>query len=66
MKKKKNIGIVAHDNRKKDIIEWAIFNCRELIQHNIICTGTTGKVVEEALISKSNEDGTVPPTVIHL
>jgi methylglyoxal synthase len=66
MKKKKNIGIVAHDNRKKDIIEWVLYNWRDLIQHNIICTGTTGKLVEEALIYKSNENGTVPPTVTHL
>ena len=66
MKKKKNIGIVAHDNRKKDIIEWVLYNWKDLIQHNIICTGTTGKLVEEALIYKSNENGTVPPTVTHL
>jgi len=66
MKKKKNIGIVAHDNRKKDIIELVLYNWKDLIQHNIICTGTTGKLVEEALIYKSNENGTVPPTVTHL
>ena len=66
MRKKKNIGIVAHDNRKKDIIEWVLFNCKDLIQHNIICTGTTGKLVEETLVYKSNESGSVPPTVTHL
>jgi methylglyoxal synthase len=66
MKKKKNIGIVAHDNRKKDIMEWVLFNWRDLIQHNIVCTGTTGKLVEEAIISRSHENGTVPPSIIHL
>jgi len=35
MKKKKNIAIVAHDNRKKDIIEWASFYWKELVQHDL-------------------------------
>ena len=66
MKQKKNIAIVAHDNRKKDIMEWVAFNWRELIQHNLICTGTTGKLVEETLIEKCIEDNEVPPTVTRL
>ena len=66
MKKKKNIGIVAHDNRKKDIIEWVSFNWKELIQHDLICTGTTGKLVEETLIEKCIENNAVPPTVTKL
>lgn len=66
MKKKKNIAIVAHDNRKKDIMEWVSFNWKELIQHDLICTGTTGKMVEEALAISCNEHETVPPTVTRL
>lgn len=66
MKKKKNIGIVAHDNRKKDIIEWASFNWKELVQHNLICTGTTGKLIEETLRRSCEEHEAVPPTVIRL
>lgn len=66
MKQKKNIAIVAHDNRKKDIIEWASFNWKELVQHNLICTGTTGKLVEETLIEKCIEYNAVPPTVTKL
>jgi len=66
MKKKKNIAIVAHDNRKKDIIEWAEFNWKELVQHNLICTGTTGRLVEEALSEKCLEENFVPPTIICL
>ena len=66
MKKKKNIGIVAHDNRKKDIIEWASYNWKELTQHNLICTGTTGKLIEETLMMLCEENGAVPPTVIRL
>jgi methylglyoxal synthase len=56
MKKKKNIAIVAHDNRKKDIIEWAEYNWKELVPHDLICTGTTGKLIEEALTAKCMEE----------
>ena len=66
MKKKKNIAIVAHDNRKKDIIEWVSYNWQELIQHNLICTGTTGKLVEDTLREKCNKNNKVPPTVTRL
>jgi len=66
MKQKKNIAIVAHDNRKKDIIEWANYNWQELVQHDLICTGTTGKLIEEALTEKCRENNTVPPTITRL
>lgn len=66
MKKKKNIAIVAHDNRKKDIIEWASYNWQELIQHDLICTGTTGKLVEDTLKEKCSKNNKVPPTVTRL
>jgi len=66
MKKKKNIAIVAHDNRKKDILEWASFNWNELVQHNLICTGTTGKLIEETLSGICEEHNAVPPIVIRL
>lgn len=46
---KKTIALVAHDNRKPDIIEWVEFNWGTLMKHNLICTGTTGALVEEAL-----------------
>lgn len=66
MKIKKNIAIVAHDNRKKDINEWVSFNWHELIQHNLICTGTTGKMVESTLAEKCKGNSMVPPTVKRL
>lgn len=47
----KRIGLVAHDNRKNDLIEWVNWNKKELIKHELICTGTTGKLVEEALLN---------------
>lgn len=52
MDARKNIGLVAHDNRKKDLIEWIEWNYLTIVEHNLICTGTTGKLVEETLEKK--------------
>lgn len=49
MKERKRIALVAHDNRKEDLIEWVRFNKMKLRKHLITCTGTTGKLVEEEL-----------------
>jgi methylglyoxal synthase len=49
MEKIKRLALVAHDNRKPDLIEWVNWNWEILRQHKIICTGTTGKLVEAAL-----------------
>jgi methylglyoxal synthase len=57
MEEIKRIALVAHDNRKKDLIEWVEWNYKVLIGHKLICTGTTGKLVEEAIKAKlKNED----------
>ncbi|MCI2081932.1 MAG: methylglyoxal synthase [Bacteroidales bacterium] len=45
----KTIALVAHDNNKKDLIEWALFNRETLAKFKLVCTGTTGRLVEEAL-----------------
>jgi len=50
MEKIKRIALVAHDNRKPDLIEWVNWNWDVLRKHKIICTGTTGKLVEAALM----------------
>ena len=52
MDKIKRIALVAHDNRKKDIIEWVEWNWETLSKHKLICTGTTGRLVEDALRNK--------------
>jgi methylglyoxal synthase len=45
----KRIALVAHDNKKSALIEWAIFN-KDLLSHHKICaTGTTGKLLEQEL-----------------
>ena len=49
MEKIKRIAMVAHDNRKKDLIEWVEWNRDILERHHLTCTGTTGRLVEETL-----------------
>jgi len=46
---RKRIALVAHDNKKKDLIEWAIYNKTVLSRHELIATGTTGRLLEESL-----------------
>jgi len=53
MKKAKRIALVAHDNRKKDLLEWVGWNWSILIDHQLICTGTTGKLIEKLLQEKA-------------
>ena len=48
----KNIALVAHDNRKQDLIEWIEWNVELLLEHRLTCTGTTGRLVEEAIRAK--------------
>lgn len=57
MKKRKSIALVAHDNRKKDLLEWVEWNYETLLDHDLTCTGTTGGLVEELLQSKSDKLG---------
>jgi methylglyoxal synthase len=45
----KSIALVAHDNKKKDLIEWAVCNKTALSGHELVATGTTGKLLEENL-----------------
>ncbi len=56
MKKLKNIALVAHDNRKKDLVEWVEWNYQLLLDHNLICTGTTGKMIEKVITEKIEKE----------
>ncbi|HXF47952.1 MAG TPA: methylglyoxal synthase [Verrucomicrobiae bacterium] len=49
MQPRKKIALVAHDNRKEHLLEWARFNKGSLSHHQLFATGTTGKLVEEEL-----------------
>jgi len=45
----KKIALVAHDNKKRDLLEWAKFNRVLLSHHQIFATDTTGKILEQEL-----------------
>jgi len=49
MVEKKRIALVAHTNRKPDLLEWARFNRELLAQHDLCSTATTGKLLEAEL-----------------
>lgn len=46
---RKRVALVAHDNKKKDLIDWAFYNRIVLSAHELVATGTTGKLLEEHL-----------------
>jgi methylglyoxal synthase len=46
---RKRIALVAHDNKKLDLLEWAQYNRDLLANHELMATGTTGALIEEAL-----------------
>src|SRR4030042_1757822 len=45
----KKIALVAHDNKKGDLVEWATHNRDLLAHHDVYATGTTGEVLEQVL-----------------
>ena len=47
--KKLTIALVAHDNRKAEMVEWAVHNAEFLSHHHIVCTGTTGNLVRKEI-----------------
>ncbi|MCL1866048.1 MAG: methylglyoxal synthase [Oscillospiraceae bacterium] len=52
MNKKLTIAIVAHDQRKADMVDWTTFNAETLAKHTLVCTGTTGGLIKEAFEKK--------------
>lgn len=55
MDKTLKIALVAHDKRKVDIIEWAVYNSDFLRKHYLVCTGTTGALLQKAFEDKGEE-----------
>jgi methylglyoxal synthase len=49
MEKDKRIALVAHDNKKQTLVEWARFNRDLLAHHSVYATGTTGEMLEREL-----------------
>ena len=52
MDKQLTIALVAHDHRKADMVDWAVVNVEMLSKHKLICTGTTGGLIEKAMKEK--------------
>lgn len=48
MKKHLTIALVAHDQRKADMVSWARYNAEFLSHHHLVCTGTTGGLIRNA------------------
>lgn len=47
MKEKKRIALVAHDERKRDLLKWVQTNSDKLSCHTLFGTGTTGKLLND-------------------
>jgi len=48
----KHIALVAHDKMKADMVEWVRWNKDILSRHKLICTGTTGRMIQDILIQE--------------
>lgn len=49
MTERKRIALVAHDNRKNDLLQWARYNRESLAHHDLVATGTTGQMISDEL-----------------
>jgi len=45
----KKIALIAHDNKKDDLLEWTAFNQEKLSHHVLFATGTTGRLLADKL-----------------
>ncbi len=60
MDKIKRLALVAHDNLKRDLADWVAWNCDKLMEHRLVCTGTTGKMVARTLTEHHGCEGGAP------
>ena len=49
MKRQKRIALLAHDNTKTDLVQWARDNKERLAHHELFATGSTGEALEDEL-----------------
>lgn len=49
MQPRKKIALVAHDHKKRDLLEWVEYNKELLAEQEIFATGTTGRLVEKMI-----------------
>jgi methylglyoxal synthase len=62
----KRVALVAHDNCKQDLVEWVEWNWKLLISHQLICTGTTGRLVQEAIAKNMGKEHVMKHGIIKL
>ncbi|MFR9603725.1 MAG: methylglyoxal synthase [Rikenellaceae bacterium] len=55
-KLEKKVALVAHDNMKIDLAEWVAWNAAVLSNHALVCTGTTGRMVEKTIVNYHIDD----------
>ena len=46
---RKHIALIAHDNKKNELADWAFYNKATLAKHKLYATGTTGRLLEKKL-----------------
>jgi methylglyoxal synthase len=49
MRRNKKIALIAHDNKKEELFEWAKGNCKLLAEHSLFATGATGQLLKSRL-----------------
>lgn len=57
MKRVKEIAVVAHDNCKDELLDFIDCNRDVMARHNLIATGTTGRMVESLLEERASQSG---------
>jgi methylglyoxal synthase len=57
MEARKKIALVGHDNRKQELVEWVQDHWEILLEQDLICTGTTGRLIEAAFMEKIKAAG---------
>ncbi len=60
----KTIALIAHDARKADMIEWVKHNVETLYNNKLVCTGTTGSLVEKTLEEYAAENNISEPFLL--
>ena len=56
----RTIALVAHDNCKETLVGWVREHARLLMPHRLVCTGTTGRLVRDALLELTPKDAAEP------
>lgn len=59
----RTIALIAHDARKADMMDWVKYNTETLQKNKMVCTGTTGSLIEK-IIKQYAEDNNIDPAEV--